>query len=79
MVTRFAEVNGAPAEELTSIPYSVMWALGLFRALVKELRTTRYQSTRPFAVGSSATTDVLDLKPITLEVALRDARGRLRA
>ena len=75
MVTRFAEVNGAPAEELTSIPYSVMWALGLFRALVKELQTTRYQFTRPFTVGSSATTDVLDLKPITLGVALLDARG----
>jgi hypothetical protein len=41
MVTRFAEVNDAPAPTLTSIPYPVMWTLGLFTPLVKELPTTR--------------------------------------
>jgi hypothetical protein len=35
--------------------------------------------TRPFVIDSSATTDVLGLKPITLEVALRDAAARQRA
>ena len=79
MVTRFAEVNDALAPKLTSIPYPVMWTLGLFTPPVKELRTTRYQFTRPFVIDSSATTDVLGLKPITLEVALRDAAARLRA
>lgn len=77
--SRFAEVNDALAPKLTSIPYPVMWTLGLFTPLVKELRTTRYQFTRPFVIDSSATTDVLGLKPITLEMALRDAAARLRA
>jgi hypothetical protein len=71
-------VNDALAPELTSIPYSVMWALGLFTPLVKELRTTRYQFTRPFAIDSRRRPPSLDLKPITLEVARRDAAARLR-
>jgi hypothetical protein len=79
MVTRFAEVNDALAPKLTPISYPVMWAPGLFTPLVKELRTTRYQFTRPFVIDSSATRDVPGLKPITLEVALRDAAARLRA
>ena len=41
MVTHFAEVNDALAPKLTSIPYPVMWTLGLFTPLVKELPTTR--------------------------------------
>jgi len=56
-----------------------MWAPGLLTPLVRELRTTRYQFTPPCAIDSSATTDVPDLKPITHEVALRDAAARLRA
>lgn len=78
LATRFADVNGAPAPKLTSIPYPVLWAGGLFSPLIKELRTTRYQFTRPFVLDSSATTEGLGLRPVPLDEALRDAAARLR-
>ena len=78
LATRFAEANGAPRAKLTLIPYPVMWISGLFSPLIKELRTTRYQFTRPFVIDSSATTRALGLTPIALDEALRDAAARLR-
>lgn len=79
LAARFAAVNGAPAPRLTAIPYPVLWATGLFSPLVRELRTTRHQFTRPFVIDSSATTDAFGLKPVPLDDALREAAARLRA
>jgi nucleoside-diphosphate-sugar epimerase len=79
LATEFARVNGAPAAKLTQIPYPVMWATGLFMPTVKELRTTRYQFTKPFVLDASATTEAFGLKPIALDEALRDAAARLGA
>jgi nucleoside-diphosphate-sugar epimerase len=79
LAARFTAANGAPAPKLTVIPYPVMWATGLFSPMVKELRTTRYQFTRPFVLDSSATTKVFGLEPTPMEDALRDAAARLRA
>ncbi len=78
LATRFAEANGMPAPKLTSIPYAVMWTSGLFSPLVKELRTTRYQFTKPFIIDSGATTRELGLQPIPLDEALLDTAARLR-
>ena len=78
LATRFAQVNGAPPARVTPIPYPVMWASGLFSPLIKELRTTRYQFTRPFVIDASATTETFGLMPIALDEALRDAAARLR-
>jgi nucleoside-diphosphate-sugar epimerase len=78
LATRFAQVNGAPRARLTAIPYPVMWTAGLFTPLIRELRTTRYQFTRPFVIDASATTDAFGLKPTPLDEALRDAAARLR-
>ena len=66
------------AAKITPIPYPVMWVSGLFSPLIRELRTTRYQFTRPFVIDASATTDAFGLQPIALDVALRDAAARLR-
>jgi nucleoside-diphosphate-sugar epimerase len=79
LATRFAEVNGAPAAKLTAIPYPVMWTVGLFMPLIKELRTTRYQFTAPFVLDSSATTEMFGLTPTPLDDALRDAAARLQS
>jgi nucleoside-diphosphate-sugar epimerase len=79
LATRFAQANGAPRARLTPIPHPVMWASGLFSPLIKELRTTRYQFTRPFVIDSSGTTEAFGLTPIALDEALRDAAARLRA
>ena len=78
LATRFTEVNGAPRARVTSIPYPVMWLSGLFSPLIRELRTTRYQFTRPFVLDASATTQAFGLQPIALDEALRDAAARLR-
>jgi nucleoside-diphosphate-sugar epimerase len=78
LATRFAAVNGAPAPKLTAIPYPALWATGVFSPMAKELRTTRYQFTRPFVLDSSATTDEFGLTPVALDDALRDAAARLR-
>jgi nucleoside-diphosphate-sugar epimerase len=77
LATRFAEVNGAAAPKLTSLPYPVIWTVGLFSPMMRELRTTRYQFTRPFVIDSSATTNEFGLQPIPLEEALRDTAARL--
>ena len=78
LATRFAEANGAPKAKLTAIPYSVMWAAGVFSPMIKELRTTRYQFTRAFVIDSTATTDAFGLEPTPMDAALRDAAARLR-
>jgi nucleoside-diphosphate-sugar epimerase len=78
LAARFAQVNGAPRARVTSIPYPVMWTAGLFTPLVRELRTTRYQFTRPFVIDTSATTEAFGLTPTPLDEALRDAAARLR-
>jgi nucleoside-diphosphate-sugar epimerase len=79
LATRFAEVNGAPKAKLMQIPYPVMWTVGLFMPVVKELRTTRYQFTSPFVIDSSATTEAFGLEPTSMDAALRDAAARLRS
>jgi nucleoside-diphosphate-sugar epimerase len=78
LAARFAEVNGAPRAKVTAIPYPAIWATGLFSPVVKELRTTRYQFTRPFVVDSSATTQTFGLEPLPMDDALHDAAARLR-
>ncbi len=78
LATLFAEVNGAPTAKMMTIPYPVMWTSGLFSPIVKELRATRYQFTKPFIIDSSATTETFGLEPTPMDEALRDAAGRLR-
>jgi nucleoside-diphosphate-sugar epimerase len=78
LTARFAEVNGAPRAKVTAIPYPVMWTAGLVLPVVKELRATRYQFTRPFVLDSSATTQAFGLQPTPMDEALRDAAARLR-
>ena len=79
LASRFAEANGVRPARVTVIPYPVMWATGLFMPMVKELRTTRYQFTRPFVIDASATTEMFGLQPVAMDEALRDAAARLRA
>jgi nucleoside-diphosphate-sugar epimerase len=68
--TRFTELNKAPAPKLTSMPYPVMWAAGLFDVTVKELRHTYYQWNRPFTIDSSVTEREFGLSPVSIDSAL---------
>jgi nucleoside-diphosphate-sugar epimerase len=79
LATRFAEVNGLPTAKLTQIPYVMLWTAGLFSPLVRELRTTWYQFSRPFVIDSSAAMETFGLKPEPMEDALRETAARVRA
>jgi nucleoside-diphosphate-sugar epimerase len=72
LATRFAEVNGTPPARLTELPYAALWTAGLFSPMIRELRTTRYQFTRPFVLDSSETERKFGLAPTPLDVALKN-------
>jgi hypothetical protein len=72
LVVRFSEVNGLPPPKLAVIPYSVLWTMGMFVSMLRELRATRYQFDRPFMIDSSAATMTFGLEPEPLDEALRE-------
>ena len=78
LATQFTEVNGAPAAKLTPFPYPVLWVSGLFSPMIKELRATYYQFSKPFVLDSSVTTQELGLRPRPMDEALRDTAARIR-
>jgi nucleoside-diphosphate-sugar epimerase len=73
LAARFASVAGAPTPKLSVIPYPVLWTVGLFLPLARELRATRYQFVRSFVVDSSTTEKTFGLAPTELDVALKAA------
>lgn len=79
LATRFCEVNGAPRARVSELPYPALWTVGLASAMVRELRTTRYQFTSPFVLDSGATELAFGIRPRPIEDALRDAAAGLRA
>lgn len=72
LVVRFSEVNGLPPPKLAVIPYPVLWTIGMFVPMLRELRATRYQFDRPFVIDSSAATTTFGFEPEPLDEALRD-------
>jgi len=70
---RANELIGAPPAKVTRVPYALLWTMGLFSKLMKELRATYYQFARPFTIDSSATERTFGLKPTPLDDSLRDA------
>ncbi len=67
---RTAKAWGVPEPKLSSVPYWVLWTMGLFSPMLKELRTTRYQFARPFVIDSSVTERTFGLRPTDLDTAL---------
>jgi nucleoside-diphosphate-sugar epimerase len=77
LAVRFSKVAGAPTPKLTAIPNPVMWTIGLFSPLARELRTTRYQFYRPFILDSTLTTQTFGIEPTPLDEVLRTAAASL--
>jgi nucleoside-diphosphate-sugar epimerase len=73
LAVRFTEVAGVPSPRLTRIPYPLLWSVGLFAPLVRELRATHYQFTEPFVLDSSLTERTFGLRPSDLDDALARA------
>lgn len=78
LASRFTSLAGLEQPpKLTSIPYPVLWTMGLFSPLVRELRTTWYQFDRPFVIDSSAATEMFGLKPEPIDQVLRETAQAL--
>ena len=70
LATRFTTLKGLPAPKLTAVPYAALWAAGLFSPLMRELRATNYQWTRPFLLDSTFTEQTLGVTPTPIDMAL---------
>ncbi|MGI5145587.1 NAD-dependent epimerase/dehydratase family protein [Plantactinospora sp. CA-294935] len=79
LAARLAELAGAPAPRLASMPPAVLWLGGLFDPTARELRETAYQFRRPFVLDSSAATATFGIEPTGLDAALRETAGRTPA
>lgn len=75
LARRFTEVMGAPEPKLSVAPYPVLWSMGLFSPMMRELRTTRYQFTRPFVLDSTSTERTFGLVPSDLDETLKTIGG----
>jgi nucleoside-diphosphate-sugar epimerase len=69
---RTAKAWGVAEPKMSSVPYWVLWTMGVFSPMLKELRTTRYQFARPFVIDSSVTERTFGLAPTDLDTALKN-------
>jgi nucleoside-diphosphate-sugar epimerase len=70
LATRFTTLRRLPAPKLTAVPYAALWAAGLFSPLMRELRATNYQWTRPFVLDSTLSEQTFGLTPTPIDTAL---------
>ena len=77
LLTRFAKANSLPEPKITVVPWGLVWTVGIFVPMVRELRTTRYQFTHPFIMDSRLARETFGMEPEPLETALRDAAQML--
>ncbi len=75
---RANELIGLPRPRLRRIPYPLLWTMGLFSPLIKELRSTYYQFAKPFTLDSSVTERTFGLTPTPLDTTLADAAAKYR-
>ncbi|KAA2265759.1 NAD-dependent epimerase/dehydratase family protein [Solihabitans fulvus] len=79
IATEAADLAGAPAPRLSTMPGALLWLGGLASPLVKELRETQYQFRRPFTIDSTAATATFGLRPSPRADALRETIEGLAA
>lgn len=78
VLDRFAQANDLPAPKITVLPWGVIWSVGIFTPMVRELRTTRYQFTDAFIMESGRARTMFNQEVEPLETALRDAAQLLK-
>ncbi|MEQ4301191.1 NAD-dependent epimerase/dehydratase family protein [Plantactinospora sp. B6F1] len=79
LAVRLAELAGAPAPRLSSMPAALLRLGGLFDPTARELRETAYQFRRPFVLDSTAATEAFGIEPTGLDTALRETAGPVPA
>jgi hypothetical protein len=67
----YAQLVGAKAPRLTSVPTSVIRAIGLVNPEIREVVEMGYQFHRPFVLDSRAAEETFGLRPTALADALR--------
>ncbi|MCR6484893.1 NAD-dependent epimerase/dehydratase family protein [Amycolatopsis sp. OK19-0408] len=72
LATRAAELAGAPAARVTTMPGFVLRLAGIFTADARELVEVQYQLRRPFALDSAAATAAFGIEPTPTDDALRE-------
>lgn len=79
----FASTAGAPSPRIVRVPYWLVDAASLASPMLREMRETRHQFTRPFVLDSSAFETTFDVRPTPLseaaEATVADSRARLTA
>ncbi len=70
-LTAIAAAQLGVTPKLTTMPYAVLWAAGLFNPMAKELRETQHQFRRPFVLDSTAARETFGLEPTPIEDAVR--------
>ncbi len=70
LATRFCEVAGVAAASVGALPAATLSVAGVFSAQMRELKETRYQFDRPFALDSSACSATFGIEPTPLDEAL---------
>jgi nucleoside-diphosphate-sugar epimerase len=71
LATRYAEIVGAPAPRLRVMPDAVLRLGGLFNAEARSYREVKYQFDYPWVLDSSAAEETFELKPTSVDEALR--------
>jgi nucleoside-diphosphate-sugar epimerase len=71
-LTRLAAEELGVTAKVSSVGYPVLWAMGLFSPMMRELRETQHQFRKPFVLDSSAAQHTFDLKPTALIDSIRD-------
>ncbi|MFC6083189.1 NAD-dependent epimerase/dehydratase family protein [Sphaerisporangium aureirubrum] len=79
MAVRFAEIAGAPAPKVTSIPAVMLRAAGLFSPMIRELRETQHQRDKPFILDSTPFETTFGVAPTSVDTALRESLDWWRA
>lgn len=79
LLYKFAQVNALPSPRMTVAPWPLIWTLGIFAPMIREIRTTRYQFAEPFIMDSSQAQTLFKQSPEPLENTLRDAARMLRS
>jgi nucleoside-diphosphate-sugar epimerase len=62
-VADLAAAAGVPAVKASSVPGVLLWGLGLFQPVIRELKETDYQRERPYLLDDSAARATFGLAP----------------
>lgn len=70
-VDDLAASAGVPPVKVSSVPAALMWGLGLVNPMIRELKETDYQRTRPYLLDDTAARTTFGLVPTPWDAVLR--------